>query len=45
MRLTLPPWQKVVGPLAVILAVGTGLTVTEVAAEVLTQLPVVTCTV
>ena len=41
---TLNPWQKVVGPPAETDAVGTGLTVTVVAGEVLTQLPVVTVT-
>jgi hypothetical protein len=41
---TLPPLQKFVGPLAVIVAIGAGLTVTLVGAEVALQLPLVTCT-
>ena len=41
---TLPPAQNVVGPPAVIVAVGFGLTVTAVGADVALQLPFVTVT-
>ena len=41
---TLCPWQKVVGPPAVMVAAGTWLTVTVTDGEVLLQLPVVTVT-
>ena len=41
---TLPPAQKVVAPLAVIVAVGLFVTVTTVAAEVAEQLPLLTVT-
>ena len=46
-KVTVPPWQKVVGPLGVIVGVaGVGLTVTTVGAEVAVQLlALVTCTV
>jgi hypothetical protein len=37
LNVTEPPWQKVNGPLAKIFAVGSGLTVTIVAAEVFEQ--------
>jgi hypothetical protein len=37
-------WQKVMGPPALILAGGSGLTVTEVTGEVLLQVPMVTVT-
>ncbi len=44
-RVTLPPWQNVVGPLALMVAEGAGSTVTLVAAEVALQpLPFVTVT-
>jgi hypothetical protein len=39
-KVTLPPWQKVVDPLAVTLAVGNAFAVTFTAAEVLEQPPV-----
>ena len=38
-KTTVFPWQNVVGPPAVILAAGTGFTVTAVAGELLTQPP------
>ena len=36
-RVTLPPWQNVVGPDAVMVVSGSGFTVTFVAAEILLQ--------
>ena len=39
-KVTLPPWQKLVDPLAVTLAVGNALAVTFTAEEVLEQPPV-----
>ena len=43
-RVTLPPWQNVVAPPGVIVAVGAGFTVTVVGDDVAPQLPLETVT-
>ena len=38
-RITLPPWQNIRGPLAVMVGISIGITITLVAAEVPAQVP------